>query len=93
MAQVEDEKDPVLKRLSTVAMNATSAGTLQFTIGRTPCSNDGQVDTTGFNATVSILYGQLVSPYDTECSNWVTLQTIKYLYPFSIIKKNNFLFY
>ena len=66
------------KLVSTIALNLTSAGSLQFTIGQTSCIADEQ-DTAShirFNANITIFFGQLASPYDTECSNWNSLQTI-----------------
>jgi hypothetical protein len=64
--------------VSTVALNLTSAGTLHFTIGQTSCTIGDQDMTAsmGLNTKITTFYGQLASPYDTECSNWKTLQTI-----------------
>ncbi len=64
--------------VSTVALNLTSAATLQFTIGQTSCTIGDQDMTTsmGLNANITMFYGQLASPYDTVCSSWKPLQTI-----------------
>ena len=65
--------------LSTVALNATNAGALQFTVGRTFCNVDESGGTTtSSNANITVFYGQLPSSYDAECANWTILQTIRY---------------
>ena len=65
-------------KLSTVALNLTTAGTLQFTIGQTSCTVDDQdmTNNIGFNANITVFYGRLASPDDAECSNWNSLHTI-----------------
>ncbi len=72
--------------MSTVAFNATSAGALQFTIGRTSCSID-ELDSISLNANITVFHGNMSSSYDTECTNWIPLRAIRL---YSIYRNNRY---
>jgi hypothetical protein len=84
--------------LTTVALNLTSAGVLQFGMGRSSCpagSDASSIKTVAAN--VTILYGRrdTASIDESVCSGWTFLQNIR-LHPLTFItslsqsKKDNY---
>lgn len=67
-----------LPQLSTVAFNTSSAGSIQFTIGRVSCSKDKK-DTSEFHANVTVFYGRMHAPRASECANWTALRSFMYV--------------